>query len=101
VSGFSLVLISCFSQETRSYTQQDNGIGVAQLTSPVENDFDLPRLLTIRETANMLQISRGTLLLMAKNKKLPAIKVGNQWRVVERELAKWLEGVNKRRGLVS
>jgi excisionase family DNA binding protein len=73
-----------------------NGTGVAQLTSPMENNTDPLSILTIRETADVLQVSLRTALRMAKSKQLPAFKLGGQWRIRESELAKWLEGLNER-----
>ena len=67
----------------------------------MENNTDPLRFLTLRQTADVLQISQRTLLRMAKNKELPAFKLGGQWRVRESELTKWLEGLNERQGLVS
>jgi len=80
----------------RDDTQQGNGIGVAQLTSAMENDITPLRLLTIQEAADMLQVCRRTVLRMAKSKEMPAFKLGGQWRVRESELTKWLEGLNER-----
>jgi len=85
-----------FYQEMRDDTQQGNGIRVAQLTSPMENDVGPVRFLTLRQAADVLQISLSTASRMAQSKQLPAFKVGGQWRVRESELAKWLEGVNER-----
>jgi excisionase family DNA binding protein len=62
----------------------------------MENDIDPVRFLTLRQTTDMLQISRRTMLRMLKSKKLPAFKVGRQWRVRESELTKWLQGLNER-----
>ena len=67
----------------------------------MEKDITPLRLLTIQEVADMLQRCRRTVLRMAKSKELPAFKLGHQWRLSESELAKWLQGLNERRGLVS
>jgi len=80
----------------RNDTQQDNGIPVAQLTFPMENDIDPLRFLTLRQVADVLQMSQRTVLRMARSKQLPAFKLGGQWRLRESELAKWLEGLNER-----
>ena len=39
------------------------------------------QLLTIPETATELKVSHWTVRNLIKDKKLPATKVGNQWRV--------------------
>jgi excisionase family DNA binding protein len=62
---------------------------------PMENDLEPTRLLTLQETAELLQISRRTLYRMAQTKELPAIKVGSLWRFRESELAKWIQGLNE------
>jgi excisionase family DNA binding protein len=62
----------------------------------MENDIDPLRFLTLRQAADVLQISLRTASHMAQSKQLPAFKVGGQWRVRESELSKWLEGVNER-----
>ena len=46
----------------------------------MENDIDPLRFLTLRQTADVLQMSQRTLLRMARSKQLPAFKVGGQWR---------------------
>jgi len=67
----------------------------------VQNDTDPLSLLTLRQTADVLQMSQRTVLRMLKSKQLPAFKLGHQWCVRESELAKWLKGLNERQGLVS
>lgn len=41
----------------------------------------ITQLLTIPETATELRVSHWTVRNLIKDKKLPATKVGNQWRV--------------------
>jgi excisionase family DNA binding protein len=45
-------------------------------------------LLTIEETAQLLQLSRRTLHRMIDGKDLPAFKIGPQWRIDEKALDK-------------
>jgi excisionase family DNA binding protein len=52
-------------------------------------------LLTLQETAELLQVSQRTVNRMIQDKKLPAFKVGGQWRVRESQLSKWLQGLNE------
>jgi excisionase family DNA binding protein len=49
------------------------------------------RLLTLSEAANLLQVSTRTLQRMIRNRELPALKVGGQWRVRETQLRQWVE----------
>ena len=44
--------------------------------------------------AELLQVSRRTLQRMLNRKELPALKVGGQWRIHEKRLAQWLEGLH-------
>ena len=65
------------------------------LALPMENNIDPLRFLTIKEAAAILQISERTAHRMLQRKKLPAFKVGGQWRLRESELAKYLQGLNE------
>jgi len=63
----------------------------------MEHDIEpVVQLLTLRETAELLRVSRRTLQRMIEGKKLPVFRVGGQWRVRESQLTKWLEGLNER-----
>lgn len=44
------------------------------------------RFLTLAEAATLLQVSKRTLQRMIKLGRLPAFKVGGQWRVREMQL---------------
>ena len=48
-------------------------------------------LLTTKELQAMLQIDRTTIYRMAEAKRLPAIKVGNQWRFPADQIKSWLQ----------
>ena len=61
----------------------------------MEDNTELPRFLTLQETAQLLHLSTRTLLRMLQRKDLPAFKVGNQWRIHETALAKWLEELHE------
>ena len=64
--------------------------------TPTENHLEQPlRLLTLQETAELLQVSQRTVNRMIQDKKLPAFKVGGQWRVRESQLTKWLQGLDE------
>lgn len=58
----------------------------------MENDLEMPRLLTLLETAELMQVSKPTLHRMLRRNELPAFKIGRQWRVRESELTKWILG---------
>jgi excisionase family DNA binding protein len=62
----------------------------------MENDLEpAVHLLTLKETAELLRISKRTLFRMVQCKELPALKVGGQWRVNENHLAKWIQCLNE------
>jgi len=61
----------------------------------METDLDPLQLLTTRQAAELLQVSQRTVNRMIQDKKLPAFKVGGQWRVRESQLSKWLQGLNE------
>lgn len=47
--------------------------------------------LTLAEAAGVLQVSKRTVSRLIKQKKIPALKVGTQWRIRESEFKKWVE----------
>ena len=51
------------------------------METPMENRDEPIRLLTLKETAELLRVSRRTVMGMVKRKELSALKVGRQWRV--------------------
>jgi len=46
-----------------------------------EQSLIVPKLLTVPEVATELRVSHWTVRNLIKDKKLPATKVGNQWRI--------------------
>jgi excisionase family DNA binding protein len=56
-----------------------------------DNKFDEIRLLTLAEAAGLLQVSIRTLQRMIRSKKVPAFKVGSQWRIRASQLQQWIE----------
>ena len=47
-------------------------------------------LMTIDEVAAYLKVSKETIYKMAQQQKIPASKVGNQWRFQQEAIDKWL-----------
>ena len=47
-------------------------------------------LLTTGQVARYLKVDKFTIYRLVAHKKLPAIKVGNQWRFKKRMLEAWL-----------
>jgi excisionase family DNA binding protein len=46
---------------------------------------------TLEEAADMLQVSTRTLQRMIQQGRLPALKVGSQWRIRKKQLTEWCE----------
>ncbi len=46
-------------------------------------------LMTIKEVSDILQVNERTVMRLIKSKKIPAIKVGNQWRFHPAKLESW------------
>ena len=57
----------------------------------MNGNLDDIRLLTLSEAADILQVSTRTLQRMIRSGKLPALKVGGQWRVRGELLRQWVE----------
>jgi excisionase family DNA binding protein len=57
----------------------------------MSSELDGLRFLTLTEAAEILQISRRTLLRMIQHREMPAFKVGGQWRIRESQFRKWVE----------
>ena len=50
------------------------------------------RLLTTRDVQALVNVDRSTIYRMAEDGRIPAIKVGRQWRFPERAIRSWLAG---------
>ena len=48
-------------------------------------------MMTIKEAAAYLKMSQTAIYVLARSQEFPAIKVGNSWRVIKKELDKWIE----------
>ncbi|MBA4320205.1 MAG: repressor LexA [Flavobacterium sp.] len=51
-------------------------------------------ILTLQEVAEYLKVNEKTVYRMVQSKKLPAFKVGNQWRFLKMDIIKWIESRN-------
>jgi excisionase family DNA binding protein len=49
-----------------------------------------PRLMTIDEVAKYLRIHKSTVYRLAKDRRIPASKVGNKWRFRKDVIDRWL-----------
>jgi excisionase family DNA binding protein len=53
--------------------------------------MSLDRLLTVKEVAALLRVSSQTLYKMLEQGRIPALRVGNQWRFERQKVQEWLE----------
>jgi len=63
----------------------------------MENEFYTVSYLTISEAAELLHVSKRTVLRLLRRENLPAFKVGSQWRISESQLVQWIEGIESAR----
>ena len=49
------------------------------------------RWLTLPEVADYLQVSKDLIYRLAQKGKIPASKVGNQWRFKKEKIDQWME----------
>jgi excisionase family DNA binding protein len=61
----------------------------------MENDVDPPRILTLAQVAELVQLSKRSLHRLIERKEFPAFKVGGQWRVSQSQLNKWLQDLEE------
>ena len=52
----------------------------------------MTKMLTTREVQNLLHVDRSTVYRMAESGRLPAFKVGKQWRFPAEQIETWLQG---------
>ena len=50
----------------------------------------MEEILTVEEVAEFLKVSRDTVYRLTQQGKIPATKVGNQWRFTKTRLLEWL-----------
>lgn len=54
-------------------------------------DDKIEEILTVAEIAEYLKIDKVTVYRLAKNKQIPAFKVGRQWRFNKQEIIKFTQ----------
>jgi len=50
-------------------------------------------IMTLKETAKYLKIGKSTLYKMAREGKIPAVKIANQWRFRKEDIDKWFQEI--------
>ena len=51
----------------------------------------MQKLMTIKEVADYLRLSRVTVYKMTRQGKIPALKIGKQWRYNRSEIDSWVK----------
>lgn len=68
---------------------------VCDITLPVETVEGLPLVLTPKDIAKVLQISRNTAYDVMHRKDFPVLKVGKQYRVSRERFLQWIKQSEK------
>ena len=58
-------------------------------------------IMTLEETAKYLKIGKSTLYKMAREGKIPAVKIANQWRFRKDEIDEWWKKVRNKEALIN
>jgi excisionase family DNA binding protein len=53
---------------------------------------DTPEVLTVEQTADLLQVSTRTVLQLARDAQLPGNKVGRSWRFCKEDILAYVRG---------
>lgn len=53
-------------------------------------EFSEQVVMNIHEASSYLGVSKGTLYEMARNGRIPAVKIGGQWRFYRKAVNRWL-----------
>jgi len=58
----------------------------------------MQRLMTIKDVADYLRLSKVTVYKMTRQGKIPASKIGKQWRYNKSEIDSWLKQKSNNKG---
>jgi excisionase family DNA binding protein len=48
-------------------------------------------VMTLKEVSEFLKIGPTTIYTLARNKKIPARKIGREWRFLKSEILQWIK----------
>jgi excisionase family DNA binding protein len=57
----------------------------------IKRDEMMTDIMTIKEVADYLKINEKTIYKLAKEKRIPAFKVGGNWRFKKNTIDEWIE----------
>ena len=66
--------------ELRCLHKSDKGTGI-----------DMDEMLTLKETRDILKVSRNTMYMLVRDGVIPARKVGSEWRIMRSTLVDWMK----------
>ena len=52
-------------------------------------------LMTVQDVATKLNLSESTVYALMRDGRIPALKIGSQWRVEPNRLQQWLDSKNQ------
>jgi len=55
-----------------------------------QSELNMDKRLTLEQIAEYLQMSESSIYKMAQTSKIPAYKVGRQWRFKKEEIDRWI-----------
>lgn len=88
----SIIMMSGFAVEDKMREAMRLG-AVNSLTKP----FDIDEILTIAQVAHYLKVHELTIYKLAKEGRIPAFKVGGQWRFEKRVLDRWIKSKTEKK----
>ena len=53
--------------------------------------MEYPRILTIKQCQEILQVGKNLMLHLVHNEEIPAFRVGKQWRIRREDLERFME----------
>ncbi len=56
-----------------------------------QGELSMEKWLTLEQIAEYLQMSTSSIYKMAQASKIPAYKIGRQWRFKKEEIDRWVE----------
>jgi len=62
-----------------------------------QGDLTMDKWLTLEQIAEYLQMSTSSIYKMAQKGKIPAYKVGRQWRFKKEDIDRWVLKGNKQK----
>lgn len=65
-----------------------------------QNRFTMEKWLTLEQIAEYLQMSSSSIYKMAQAGRIPAYKVGRQWRFKKEEIDSWVEKQKPKRNKI-